>query len=180
MEKQIEAILFYKNEPVSLIELGKILDTTESEIREGLNELKINLQGRGVRLLENQGEYALVTSAETSEIINKLAKEEISRDLGKAGLETLSIILYKGPISRREIDYVRGVNSTFILRSLVIRGLVEKTTGGNKEDGRVFLYKPTLELLSLLGIESLEKLPEFGSIKGDLDAILNSNNDGQV
>jgi segregation and condensation protein B len=75
------------------------------------------------------------------------------KDLGKAGLETLSIILYQGPISRAEIDYIRGVNSNFILRNLLIRGLIERVE--NPHDQRSFLYKPTLELISYLGLSKI-------------------------
>ena len=83
-------------------------------------------------------------------------------------METLAIILYKGSVTRSEIDYIRGVTSTFILRNLAIRGLVEKYI--NEEDKRTVLYKPTIDLLSYLGVESTEKLPSFS----DLNSILNN------
>ncbi len=172
MENSIEAILFYKNQPTSLKSLAKILDKSESEVREGLENLKKSLENRGLTLVENEGEYSLATSNQNSELINKIAKEEISGDIGKAGLETLSIILYKGSASRRDIDYIRGVNSTFILRSLLVRGLVEKTE--NEKDGRAFLYKPTLELLAFLGVESLSLLPEFSRVKAEIEKIESS------
>jgi segregation and condensation protein B len=92
-------------------------------------------------------------------MIEELQKEELSRDLGRAGLETLTIILYKGPISRREIDYIRGVNSGFILRNLLIRGLIERAESQTGE--RSFSYKPTLALLEYLGISKRDDLPEY-------------------
>jgi segregation and condensation protein B len=75
-------------------------------------------------------------------------------------------VLYHGPISRREIDYVRGVNSAFILRNLLVRGLVEKTDA--KEGERSFTYKPTLELLSHLGVTKIEEFPEYEQVKNEL------------
>lgn len=168
MDKEIEAVLFYKNEPIGVKELGKILGKTESEIKSGIEELKKRLEDRGVALVESGETYIMATSPQFSEIINKIAREEISGEISKASLETLSIILYKSPISRREIDYIRGVNSNFTLRSLSLRGLVEKT---QDKDGRVFLYQPTIALLSHLGVSSTKQLPEFDKIQAEIKAI---------
>lgn len=169
LENKIEAVLFYKNEPVSIKELGKLLGKSEEEIKEGIEALKENLKNRGLTSITDGEKISLATSGETAEIIERIAKEEVSKDIGKAGLETLSIVLYKGAVSRREIDYIRGVNSTFILRSLLVKGLVERTE--KEKDGRTPLYKPTLELLSYLGLESLDKLPELSRIKAEIEAI---------
>lgn len=104
-------------------------------------------------------EASFGTHPELSSLIEEMQKEEVSRDLGKAGLETLSIILYKHPVSRREIDYIRGVNSSYILRNLLMRGLIEKTEGGAGE--RSYSYKPTLELMRHLGLTRTEDLPNY-------------------
>ena len=102
--------------------------------------------------------------------------------MGRAGLETLSIILYKGPINRREIDYIRGVNSNFILRNLLIRGLVERVQ--NTDDARSFLYKPTFEVLSFMGISKIEDLPEYVEVRREVEEIIEQekkeDNDVQV
>jgi len=169
LENKIEAVLFYKNEPMAIKEIGKILGKSEEEIKEGIDALKENLKERGLTLIEDGEKISLATSGDTSELIDKIAKEEMSKDIGKAGLETLAIILYKGSASRREIDYIRGVNSTFILRSLLVKGLVEKAE--SEKDARTYLYKPTLELLAHLGLESAHKLPEYGRIQAEIEAI---------
>ena len=170
----VEAILFWKGEPQSIKKLAVSLAKTEDEIKAGLEVLKGKIQGRGVELIfkpARQGhsggddEVMLGTAAKLSPIIERLTKEELVRDLGKAGLETISIIAYKGPISRAEIDYIRGVQSNFILRNLQIRGLVEKVT--NEKDHRSFLYKPTFELLQFLGVSKIEDLPEFEKVKAE-------------
>ena len=111
-----------------------------------------------------------------SPYFESLNKEELSKDLGKAGLETLSIIIYQGPISRAEIDYIRGVNSQFILRNLLIKGLIDRVD--NPTDQRSFLYKPSLELFSFLGISKIEDIPDFESVKADILAF--KNNDEQI
>ena len=154
LEAKIEALLFWKAEPISIKKLASLLNENEDSIRKALSELHIILSERGIILIENNDEVTLGTSKDASELIESLTKDELSKDLGKAGLETLSIILYQGPISRAEIDYIRGVNSQFILRNLLVRGLIERIE--NPNDQRSYLYKSTLELLSYLGISKIE------------------------
>lgn len=167
LEQKLEAILFYKNEPVSVKELSKILDCDEKRVQEAANKLEQSLTGRGITIIQTDTELALATSKESEFLIEKIAKDELSRDIGKAGLETLAIILYTGGVSRREIDYIRGVNSTFILRNLAMRGLVEREQ--DTKDGRGFRYKGSLNLLSHLGIKRASELPEFAAFKQKLD-----------
>jgi segregation and condensation protein B len=155
LDAKIEAILFFKGEPTSIQSLSKILGIPEFMIMEELVVL--------------EGDVALVTAEGVSEIIETLSKEELSRDLSKASLETLAIILYRGPITRSEIEYIRGVQSSFIIRSLSIRGLIDRIE--NQNDQRGFLYKPTFDLLRHLGIDSLDKMPEYGVIHEKLTSI---------
>lgn len=166
LDAKIEALLFFKGEVMKRKELGKLLGADENDIENALCELKKNLSQRGIELMRNDDEAMLATSPEMSDLIEQLRKDELKRDLGKAGSETLAIVLYKGPITRAEIDYIRGVNSVFILRNLLIRGLIEKTQ--NTADQRSFLYKPTMELFSFLGINNIEELPEFDKIQEEL------------
>ncbi len=168
LDAQIEAILFFKAEPLSIKKLAEIFAKSEEEIKIALDSLNQKLQGRGVQLVFKDDEVTLTTASFSAPLIEKLTKEELVRDLGKAGLETLSIIAYKGPISRAEIDYIRGVQSNFILRNLQIRGLIEKIT--DPKDQRKFLYRPTFELLSFLGISRIEDLPEFEKAKAEFES----------
>src|SRR3989338_6334589 len=167
LELKIEAVLFFKGEPVSAKRLSEILKVSKEEITEAVASLKNSLAERGVVLIENNGEYALGTSPELSDLIESLQKEELSRDLSKASLETLSIILYKNGASRPEIDYVRGVNSSFTLRALSVRGLIEKTL--DPKDSRRYLYKQSFELLSFMGVKSVEELPDYSEVKSAID-----------
>ena len=172
LDAKIESVLFWKAEPIALPKLAKIFGVDDAKIKEGLKVLEDRLSGRGVALVFKDDEVALRTAPESSGFIDKLAKEELTRDLGKAGLETLSIVLYQGPISRREIDYVRGVNSNFILRNLLVRGLVEKIS--NPKDQRSFLYRPTFDLLSHLGISKIEDLPEYASFRSEIETFVSA------
>ena len=166
LDTKIEAILFWKGEPISLKWLAFWLGVNEKEIKEALDVLEKKLAERGVALLRKDDEVALGTSPELSELMETLAKEELSGELSKASLETLTIILYRGPVGKQEIDYIRGVNSGYTLRSLLIRGLAERLE--NPSDRRTYLYKPTFELLSYMGIKRLEDLPDYQAVKEEI------------
>ena len=174
ISQQIEAILFWKAEPVAIKKLATLLNVGVAEIRTGIVELEHSLQNRGITLVQTDEEVTLGTSKDLSALIEKLTKDELSRDLGKAGLETLSIVLYQGPISRANIDYIRGVNSQFILRALLIRGLVERID--NPKDARSFLYKPTLQLLSHMGVSKISDLPDYEQVRKDIESFKASQN----
>jgi segregation and condensation protein B len=178
LEKKIEAVLFWKGEPISIKKLSQIFGNTEDDIKSALISLEENLSGRGISLLYKEDEVTVGTSKDVSEIIEKLTKEELIKDLGKAGLETLAVIIYQGPLSRAEIDYIRGVQSNFILRNLMIRGLVEKIP--NPNDQRSFLYKPTFDLLSFLGITKIEDMPEFASVKIEIENYKHKQDDSEM
>jgi len=168
LSAQLEAILFWKAEPVTFKKLADLLKVDQAAVKSTIQELEKSLQGRGLTLVQTDQEVMLGTAKEFSPLIEQLTKEELTRDLGKAGLETLSIVLYQGPISRADIDYIRGVNSQFILRNLLIRGLVERVD--NPKDARSFLYKTTLDLLAHLGISKVEDLPEYEKVRADIEA----------
>lgn len=172
LETKIEALLYWRGEPMDLQDIGKSLNVSLEEITAALLLLDEKLKGRGLVLIRKENEIALATAPEMSATIEGLLKEEMSRDLGKAGLETLSIILYYGPISRRDIDYIRGVNSGFIVKNMLIRGLVEKTQ--DSKDMRTFLYKPTIDLLRFLGLTSVEKLPQYEETRVALENYKNA------
>lgn len=157
LESEIEAVLFFKNEPVSVIELGKWLGEKPDNIKEALLSLQNFYKNRGMVIVFDGKQASFGTHPDMSKLIEDLQKEEFSRELGRAGLETLAIILYKGPVSRREIDHIRGVNSSFILRTLLVRGLIERT----ESTERSYSYKATFKLLEYLGITRREDLPEY-------------------
>ncbi len=163
---KIEALLFFRAEPVSLKKLTDLLDTDQEKLEAALNELEENLKDHGIVLMRNGDEVALGTSPSASAVIEASMKEELERDLGRASTETLSIILYRGPVSRADIDYIRGVNSSFILRHLLIRGLAERID--NPFDRRAFLYRPTFDLLRHLGVKKVEELPEYGEVRKEI------------
>ena len=159
---QIESTLFWKGEPMSFKEISKILNIEENIVRENTVILQNELENRGIVLINSGEKISLATNAQMSERISVLVKEELSKDLSKANIETLSIILYRGAVTRSEIDYIRGVNSSFILRNLLVRGRIEKVLDPN--DARRFIYQPTLDLLSYMGIRRIEDAPGFAEL----------------
>jgi segregation and condensation protein B len=112
----------------------------------------------------------LGVAPELAPIIESIRKEELVKDLSKASLDTLSIILYKNGVSRSEIDYIRGVNSSFIIRNLLVRGLIEKVI--DEKDTRRNLYRPSFDALSYMGVTSVENLPNFENVRNELDNVL--------
>ncbi len=167
LEKKIEAILFWKGEPISRKKLSEVLHANQTDINEAVEKLKENLTNRGIVLQEKENEITLGTSPELSDLFENMQKEELNKDLSKASLETMSIVLYKNGVSRAEIDYIRGVNSSFILRALSIRGLVEKNV--DPTDSRRYIYKPTFDLLSYMGVKSVEELPDYNEVNASIE-----------
>lgn len=164
LEQQIEGLLFYKATPMKLSQLQKIFDVSGDEVSTAMKTLKERLHGGAVVLSETETEVQLVTAPELDELIESVRKDELKRDIGKAGAETLAIVLYKGPISRVEIDRIRGVNSAFILRNLMIRGLVEK---GTEAKSHTFSITPTL--LAHLGITQKTELSNYATVLDQLE-----------
>ncbi|MBI2024254.1 SMC-Scp complex subunit ScpB [Candidatus Giovannonibacteria bacterium] len=170
LEKKLEAILFVAGEPLHLEKLSKILKKEESEIKEALGKLSENLRGTGLTLLENEERYTLATSPELSEDITAYMKSELGEELSRAALETLAVIVYKGPISRTSIDYIRGVNSSFTVRNLMIRGIIERKP--DPKDSRSWLYFPSFDFMKFMGIEKLENLKGYPEFRKEMDVLL--------
>lgn len=169
LSKKIEAILFYSGEPVSLASLAKILEEDKEKIVVAMSDLSSELEKRGIRLLDADGDFSLVTSPDFSSLIEKMVKEERERDLGRAGIETLSIIAYKGPVSKKEIEYIRGVNSQYALRNLLLRGLVERKA--SQADERMLQYSITGETLRYLGLSKITDLPEYEESRKQMEEV---------
>ncbi|MEK7162543.1 MAG: SMC-Scp complex subunit ScpB [Patescibacteria group bacterium] len=168
--KKLEAILFIAGEPLSLERLSKILKKDKTALGEALSGLAGTLSERGLRLSEKDGEYLLVTAPELGKFVEDFMKEELGEELSRAALETLAVIVYKGPLSRSEIDYIRGVNSSFTVRNLMIRGLIERKV--HPRDSRVWLYRPSFDFLKFMGLEKLDQLPGYNEFKKEMEELL--------
>ncbi len=169
LETLIEAMLFFKGGALSAHELAKITDTSSAEIEAALTILEKSLEGRGIRLVRERGAVALATAPEAHELIERMRKDELEGPLGKAGLETLAIIIFRGPISKSNIDYIRGVNCASILRSLLVRGLAERIE--NPEDKRSFLYQTTPDVPAYLGVGALSAMPRYEEMRAGIEKV---------
>lgn len=161
-------MLFYKTEPVAKKELGEFLGVSAEAIEGALAMLDARLATGATRLIDTGDTVQLVSAPEVADTIEKLRKEELSGEIGKAGAETLAIVLYRGPVSHAQIDFIRGVNSSFILRNLQVRGLVERIAHQTRPNA--FEYAATPALYARLGITKKEELSEYASVMDEIDS----------
>lgn len=155
---QVEALLFVSPEAVSPYQLGKALEITPRRVNTCLEELEEQYQHRGIRIQWHDGKVQLTTAPEASKAIKLFLTLEATSPLSQAALETLSIIAYQQPITRPQIDSIRGVNSDGVIRGLISKGLVEDV-GRAEGPGRPILYSTTAEFLKHFGLTSFAELP---------------------
>ncbi|MCX8016092.1 MAG: SMC-Scp complex subunit ScpB [Patescibacteria group bacterium] len=161
IEKQLEALLFISGEPLEFSKIAEIIEVDPNQLTEIINNLKNDyiLNNRGLTLLIFDNKVQLTTSKDTSTIIEKFLQKTLKEDLTPAALETLAIIAYKGPMTRAEIDNIRGVNSSYIIRNLLIRGLIERDVDPHRANA--FIYKISFDFLRKMGLEKIEDMPEY-------------------
>lgn len=166
LSNHIEALLFSRAEPWAVDELAKALSENKENIEMAITELAETRAQTGLVILRSENAITLGTHPESSELLAKLHKEELEKTLSKASVETLAIIMYGNDVTRGVIDYIRGVNSSFILRSLLVRGLIERKP--YEKDKKRFAYTPTIELLASLGVQKVQDLPDYEKINNEL------------
>jgi len=165
----LEALLFYYGEPLDAKKISKLLEIKESECEALVSELTAKLESdpkSGLLLLKHGEFFQLATKPDLAWLGQKLIQEEFKEELTPAALETLSIIAYLGPVARSTVDYIRGVNSSFILRALLVRGLVTRHVQESRRN--TFEYKVSFDFLKHLGLSRIEDLPEFEKYKNIL------------
>jgi len=155
---KLEAILFVAAEPVPNAQLAAALDVTPSVIERGLNELDASLSTRGLRLQRHAGRVQLTTAPQLAELIERFLGLEATSHLSRAALETLAIVAYQQPVTRPQIDSIRGVNSDSMIKSLLNKGLVLEM-GRADGPGRPILYSTSPEFLQHFGLSSILEMP---------------------
>lgn len=158
----IESMLFVSGEPLSLRELSNNLEIKDKVIEEVIKEMmnEYEEKSRGIKLISIDGAYQLVTKSENSDYIQKLLKKNKKHSLSQASIESLAIIAYKQPITRIDIDEIRGVKSESAIQKLVERGLI-KDIGRLEVPGRPILYGTTDEFLRQFGLKTIKELPSL-------------------
>ncbi len=165
----LEAILFVSGEPISFARLEKTFDITTTELAELVVALREKLnrdETTGLRVIIHDTSISLATKGIYAEYIEQLTKATLQETPSRASLEVLAIIAYQAPISRSEIEMIRGVNCNFTLRNLLLRGLIERK--GNADDHRGYLYQPTVRFLQSLDVSSIDELPDFSVLRNDV------------
>lgn len=168
IKQQLESILFISPKPVKIKQLAKILDVSVKEIEANLKLLADEYQttNRGIQISENSGKAQMITAAENSELVEKFIKDDINSELTRPALETLTIVAYRGPVSKIDLEMIRGVNCSLILRNLMIRGLVEEREDKEKHQ---MIYQVTFDFLKYLGIRKVQELPDYDRLNRDID-----------
>lgn len=164
LQSKIETILFISVKPLSLKKIGKILEEEDVEkIKSALEQLmaRYNVLGSGINLVKNNDEYLLATAKENAKLVENFLQEEITGELTQPALETLTVIAYRGPISKTELELIRGVNCSLIVRNLLLRNLIEAEE--NKKTGQVF-YRVTFDFIKFLGVRDLTELPDYQNL----------------
>lgn len=167
LKSAIESILLVSGDPVKLSRVAKITNTPRPEVENAVMVLSGEYSSgeRGFVIIKKEDEIQLVTNPENAEIVSSLIKSEIQENLSKASLEVLSIVAYRGPVTRAEVEAIRGVNCSFTLRTLLMRGLLERID--NPRDNRSYIYKISFDFLKKLGLESSDKLPDYEKLSKD-------------
>ncbi len=161
----IESLLLASGDPLELKKISKIIKEPLEKIEKNVEALieKYNQENGGLQIIEQNQRIQLVSNPDNFVYLKKLIKVDTESQLTSAAQETLAIVAYRGPLSRAEIDLIRGVNSSFILRNLMVRGLVERVSRKNKIRG--YLYQVTLGFLKQMGISKIEDLPDYEKLR---------------
>lgn len=157
--RALEAALFIYGEPMAFKKIQELLKVKSEEAKELVDELRVALLGQGLGLMEHEESVQLTTHPDFAGLLESIVKEELSKELTPASLETLAIVSYAGPITRSRIDFIRGVNSSYILRNLLVRGLIDRKPDPDRTNA--YLYIVSFDFLRHLGVSEVKELPEF-------------------
>ncbi len=162
LQSQLESILFVVSKPISIKKVIKILKSDQKEIELALTDLQVkyNNPDSGIVILKTGDEYQMVSNSANKEVAENFMKAEVSGELTRPQLETLTVISYCGPITKPELEQIRGVNCSLIIRNLMLRGLIKEENKG----GILSTYEITIDYLRHLGLNSAEELPDYESL----------------
>ena len=166
MKSALETMMFMWGEPLEVKDAAQILEAEKSEVRELFKELQneYEQEGRGIRIREADDAFGYVTHIENEVFVQKLCTPVRVKRLSQAALEVLAIIAYRQPVTRSEIDSIRGIKSERVIDGLIEKGLIE-ITGRSEGVGRPMIYSTTREFLKKFGFKSLKDLPEVAEFE---------------
>lgn len=166
MKSALETMMFMWGEPLEVKDAAQILEAEKAEVRELFKELQneYEQEGRGIRIREADDAFGYVTHIENEVFVQKLCTPVRVKRLSQAALEVLAIIAYRQPVTRSEIDSIRGIKSERVIDGLIEKGLIE-ITGRSEGVGRPMIYSTTREFLKKFGFKSLKDLPEVAEFE---------------
>lgn len=164
LKPKIETLLFLSPKPLSYKKIEQLTAAPLTEVKQAVQELITEYEIRGMKIMQQKESIQMITAPENSRLARELVKDEQTGELTKPALETLTIVAYRGPIAKAELDQIRGVNCSLILRNLMIKGLVEATDDKEKMS---LVYNITFDFMRFLGITKLEELPDYQKLNSD-------------
>lgn len=180
LESKIESLLFISGRPMSARELKELTRAELKDVEEACEKIMLEKKDSkgGLQILKNNLNYQLVTSPDNSELIQEFIKDETTGELSRPSLETLTIIAYRGPVSKTDLNRIRGVNCSLILNNLLVRGLIEAKEDKKKDET---YYSITFDFLKYLGLNEIKELPDFERLSKDdaIDRMLEQENTSQ-
>ncbi len=180
LASQIESILFVHGDPLQLKKISKFLECSLEDMEDAIGILEAHYDSpcRGLALMRKDDTITLVTRSENASIVRKFTNKDINAQLSNALLEVMSIVAYRCPVTRQEIEYIRGVNCGSALRNLLIRGLIEKVH--HSEDKRAFLYRPASLFFETIGITNITQLPQYEKLSRDSRLVSTEDEEAKI
>lgn len=180
LKGKLEALLFLYGEPVKISKLADTLGISSSELNSVLGELSKELDdnNRGLDITSLDNRVQLVTKPSLNQLLSKITQEELGSELTPASMEAVAIVAYLGPCRRSLVEHIRGVNSSFILRSLLVRGLVDRKS--DPERANAYVYQVTFDFLRHMGVGKIEELPEYEKYREFVSAFMDSTETKEV
>lgn len=179
LKPKIESLLFVAGKPMTAKKIAELVDGKDIEVSDALKEIQSEYAERksGLQIFFTGKSWQMGTAGESVAVVEKFVKEEFSGELTRPQLETLTVIAYRGPISKGELEIIRGVQCGLILRNLSIRGLIEEEYDAKKKETR---YLVSMEFLRHLGLRAPQELPEYEKLHGHevIETLLSSTKVG--
>lgn len=166
IKSKIESLLFISAKPMAIKQLSDLIKKDQKEIKIAGDELVEDYKNKkqGIQIIKNGPKYQMVSSPENSKLVGDFIKDETAGELSRPSMEALTVIAYRGPISKINLDRIRGVNCSLIVRNLLLRGLIEGRADSKKKET---YYSVTFDFIRFLGINDIHELPDYERLSKD-------------
>lgn len=177
IKSKIESLLFISAKPLAASQLADLLKADKKEVIKSADELLADYKNReaGVQIIKDGSRYQMVSAPANAKTVQEFLKDETTGELSRPSLEALTIIAYRGPVTKIDLDRIRGVNCALILRNLLLRGLIEGKFDKKKNDT---YYTATFDFIRFIGLNDIKELPDYERLHRDdtIDKMLEQNN----